>query len=196
MFLTTDAISPRTKPQQLRAEHVATSSSMFLETIIALLLPHITANASDIRAARQDILGLLRSYATRTRAECLLAAQIIALGMATLDALAEARSDEASASMRLRHRGNANSLNRAALQTAKALDQSLAQPLPPEPAIQPTPVDESPAAEAPIDPDHDTTSPHVLERNNRIWAASMIDSVRKLGLPIDLLTSQRPPPQP
>jgi hypothetical protein len=175
---------------------------MFLETIIALLLPHITANASDIRAARQDIVGLLRSYATRTRAECLLATQIIALGMATLDALAEARSDEASASMRLRHRGNANSLNRAALQTAKALDQSLAQPLPPEPAIQPAPVDdppavEAPAVEAPIDSDHDTATPHVLaERNKRIWAAAMIDSVRKLGLPVDLLTSQLPPPQP
>jgi hypothetical protein len=170
---------------------VALTSSAFLETIIALLLPHIASNTTDIRGARKDVLGLLRSYATRTRAECLLAAQIIALGMATLDALADSRSAEASEPMRVRHRGNANSLNRATLQTAKALDQSLAQPLPPIRDAQPAPVDDPPAPRVPAD-----AGPQPLdEQNHRIWAAAMIENVRQLGLPVDLLIGQPPPLQ-
>jgi hypothetical protein len=95
---------------------------------------------------------------------------------------------------RPRHRSSGNSLNRAALQTAKALDQSLAQPLPTVAAEQPVSVDYPPANEAPVDAGHDTAGPLVLdERNKRIWAAAIIDSMRKLGLPVDLLTRQPPP---
>jgi hypothetical protein len=107
--------------------------------------------------------------------------------MATLDALADSRSTEISDAMRLRHRSNANSLSRATLRTAKALDESLAQPLSQMPVVAPAPAEDPPAPEADPQP--------LDERNKRIWAAAMIDSVHKFGLPIDLLTSQPPPLQ-
>ena len=81
--------------------------------------------AADIHEARSEIIDTLASYATRTRAEMLQAAHIIALGMTTLDVLAEAKTAEMSPSMRLRYRSCANSLNRATLQTEKALDLRL-----------------------------------------------------------------------
>jgi hypothetical protein len=65
------------------------------------------------------------------------AAHIIALGMTTLDVLAEAKTAEMSPSMRLRHRSCANSLNRATLQTEKALDLRLGDEV--LPASDPTP---------------------------------------------------------
>ena len=97
----------------------------FLETIIAFLLPYFAGAAADIDDARSEILDTLACYATRTRAEMLQAAQIIAFGMTTLDVLAEARVAEMSPSMRIRYRGCANGLNRSTLQTEKALDLRL-----------------------------------------------------------------------
>src|SRR5271154_7637555 len=79
----------------------------------------------DKHEARSEIIDTLASYETRTRAEMLQAAHIIAFGMTTLDVLAEAKTAEMSQSMRLRYRGCANSLNRSTLQTEKALDQRL-----------------------------------------------------------------------
>ena len=94
----------------------------FLETIIAFLLPYFSAASKDKHEARSEIIDTLASYETRTRAEMLQAAHIIAFGMTTLDVLAEAKTAEMSQSMRLRYRGCANNLNRSTLQTEKALD--------------------------------------------------------------------------
>jgi hypothetical protein len=97
--------------------------------------------------------------------------------------LADSRSTEISKTMRLRHRSNANSLSRATLRTAKALDESLAQPLPQMPA--------APADEPPVpDPQPSTNA------TKRIWAAAMIHGFRQPGLPVDLLTGRPPPLQP
>ncbi len=109
---------------------MALGPGSFLETIIAFLLPYFIGAAKDKREARSEIVDTLASYDTRTRAEMLQAAHIIAFGMTTLDTLAEARTTEMSPSMRLRYRGCANNLNRSALQTEKALDKRLARELP------------------------------------------------------------------
>jgi hypothetical protein len=119
----------------------------FLETIIAFLLPYFSAASKDKHEARSEIIDTLTSYETRTRAEMLQAAHIIAFGMTTLDVLAEAKTAEMSQSMRLRYRGCANNLNRSTLQTEKALDERLARELPPDPAEMPEPVDDMRQAE-------------------------------------------------
>ena len=113
---------------------MARPPNSFLETIIAFLLPYFSAASRDKHEARSEILDTLAAYETRTRAEMLQAAHIIAFGMTTLDVLAEAKTAEMSQSMRLRYRGCANNLNRSTLQTEKALDQRLGDELPAAPA--------------------------------------------------------------
>jgi hypothetical protein len=122
--------------------------NFFVESIITFLMPYFSIHASDVGGARSEIIDTLASYATRTRAEMLQAAQIIALGMTTLDVLAEAKTAEMSQSMRIRYRGCANGLNRSTLNTEKALDKRLAYDLPaatPEPL--PEPVNDVPDAD-------------------------------------------------
>jgi hypothetical protein len=104
---------------------MALPPNSFLETIIASLLPYFSAASMDKHEARSEIIDTLAAYETRTRAEMLQAAHIIAFGMTTIDVLAEAKTAEMSQSMRLRYRSCANSLNRSTLQTEKALDQRL-----------------------------------------------------------------------
>src|ERR1700677_1231110 len=114
----------------------------FLETIIAFLLPYFSAASMDKQEARSEILDTLACYETRTRAEMLMAAHIIALGMTTLDVLAEAKTTEMSQSMRLRYRSCANSLNRSTLRTEKALDLRLCDELPATADPMPEPVND------------------------------------------------------
>ena len=93
-------------------------------------MPYFLNAAPSIEEARAEILETLASYGARTRQEFLLAAQIIAFGLTTLDMLADAKAMEMSPSMRLRYRGCANSLNRASQQTEKALAKLLTCDLP------------------------------------------------------------------
>ena len=175
----------------------------FLETIIAFLLP-IHRRLPGQREARSEILDTLASYETRTRAEMLQAAHIIAFGMTTLDVLAEAKTTEMSPSMRLRYRGCANNLNRSALQTEKALDQRLARELPPDPAEMAEPVDDMRQAEimaaiqehkAKVDAQrprvHPATAPHLVTNaapdqtwNPELWASAMINSLQPPAGPV------------
>jgi hypothetical protein len=131
------------------------------------------------------------------------AAHIIALGMTTLDVLAEAKTAEMSVSMRLRYRGCANNLNRSTLQTEKALDQRLGRELPPAPAEIPEPIDDMRQAEimaviqqhkARIDAQrprtHPATGPHLATNaapdqawNPELWANAMPDSLQP-GAPV------------
>jgi hypothetical protein len=128
---------------------VAPRQSACLEIVIGFLLPYFAGAAVDLRSARADVIETLASYGPRTRAEFLQAAQVIALSMTTLEVLHEAKTMEMSPSMRIRHRGNANSLNRAAVQTQKSLDHSLACAIPerPRPPATPDPTDDLSDAE-------------------------------------------------
>jgi hypothetical protein len=132
------------------ANAAAPKQSACLDTVIGFLLPYFAAAAADLRSARADVVETLVSYGTRTRAEFLQAAQIIALSMTTLEVLHEARTMEMSQSMRIRHRGNANSLNRAAVRTQKALDHNLTREVaePPRPPAEPEPLDDTTDAQA------------------------------------------------
>src|SRR6201985_492354 len=122
----------------------------FLESIIAFLMPYFIAASRDKNEARSEIIDTLAAYDTRTRAEMMHAAHIIALGMTTLDVLAEAKTAEMSQSMRLRYRSCGNGLNRAMLRTEEALDQRLGDEIPaPNPALAETeePIDDMRQAE-------------------------------------------------
>jgi hypothetical protein len=169
----------------------------FLETIIAFLLPHFAGAATDLQEARAEIIHTLTAYATRTRGELLLAAQIIALGMTTLGVLAEARTTEMSASMRLRFRGCANGLNRATIQTEKALRQRLTcEPLATPEADN---VNNSPGAEVVAAIEHLQTRIDLhrnrlsgarqdagsqRDRNKQLWGGAMMDTLKELGIPL------------
>jgi hypothetical protein len=97
-----------------------------LNHILTFLLPFfLTGAAGDVRLARISALQMLDAYASTSGKELMLAAQIIAFGFSTLDALAKAVVEpDLSPSARLRHRGNANALHRAGEQCRKALDRS------------------------------------------------------------------------
>jgi hypothetical protein len=117
-------------------------TNRFLEHLIHFLMPYFRNAAPTIEEARAEILETLASYGARTRQEFLLAAQIIALGLSTLDILARAKTVEMSPSMRLRYRGCANSFNGASQQTEKALAKLLSCDLPGSPKPAPGPAND------------------------------------------------------
>jgi hypothetical protein len=183
---------------------MALPPNSFLETIIAFLMPYFSAASRDKQEARSEILDTLAAYETRTRAEMLQAAHIIAFGMTTLDVLAEAKTAEMSQSMRLRYRSCANSLNRSTLQTEKALDQRLGDEIPAAaPAEMAEPIDDMREAEimaviqqakATINAQrpraHPATAPHPATNdpmdpawNPHLWASAMIESLQQPTAP-------------
>ncbi len=109
--------------------------SPFLEQIIRLLMPFFLGSGIDPQAVRADILDTLDCYGVRTRAQMLYAAQALAFSLSAIDTLAEAKSAELSASMRLRLRGCANGLNRSVQQNQQGLaariayDEAMTDPL-------------------------------------------------------------------
>jgi len=183
-----------------RDQPMALQPNSFLETIIAFLMPYFIGASRDKHEARSEIIDTLASYETRTRAEMLQAAHIIALGMTTLDVLAEAKTAEMSLSMRLRYRSCANSLNRSTLQTEKALDLRLGDEIPAAPPEVPEPVDDMREAEimaaiqqykAKIDSQrpraHPATGPHLATDqtwNPQLWASGMLDAFQQPGAPV------------
>jgi hypothetical protein len=167
-------------------------------------MPYFLAASRDKQEARSEILDTLAAYETRTRAEMLQAAHIIAFGLTTLDVLAEAKTSEMSQSMRLRYRSCANSLNRSTLQTEKALDQRLGDEIPAAPAEMVEPIDDMREAEimaviqqhkANINSQRPranrVTAPHLAAANDplnpnwdpQLWATAMIESMQQHAAP-------------
>jgi hypothetical protein len=188
---------------------MALKSSAFLETIIAFLLPYFTNAARDIHDARSEIIDTLESYATRTRAELLQVAQIIAFGMTTLDILSEAKTTEMSMSMRIRFRGCANGLNRSTIQLEKALDRRLACDVPTAPELMREPINDVPDAQVQATIEQaqakiDTTRNHLSsarpasqeERNKQLWAGAMVDTLKQMGITVQTVPDGGQTPNP
>ncbi len=97
----------------------------FMEVIVVSLMPFFVATSATLDEARGAILAALASYGARTQAELAEAAQVLALGLATLESLSEATISGTSVTTRLRLRGNANALNRSKKQCQQALTDSL-----------------------------------------------------------------------
>jgi hypothetical protein len=177
---------------------VSLKPSTYLEIIIAFLMPYFIGSAMDLHDARNEIIDTLASYGTRTRAELLKAAQIVAFGMTTLDVLSEAKTLEMSQSMRIRYRGCANGLNRSTIQMEKSLDKSLACDAPTAAEPMPEPINDLPDAEVQgavahartaIDAHRNrlpatATRPATDEaRNKQLWAGAMMDTLKQMGFP-------------
>jgi hypothetical protein len=171
--------------------------SAFLDQIIRFLMPFFIGTSIDALAARAEIIETLSAYATRTRAEMLNAAQIIAFSMSALDTLAEAKTQDLSPTLRLRFRGCANSLNRATQQNEKTLDQRLCADPPIATPPAPEPVDDiaNELAQATLEQARTkiethrnrlavgTPNPQQAAPHKRPWATTMIDNLHQMGLP-------------
>jgi hypothetical protein len=108
---------------QALAHHAPTITAVILEKILAFLAPLFLDPASgDTAAARETARALLAEHNPRTDRELRRAALIIAFDFGALDALSRSIANDLSLNQVLRLRGNANALNRAALQNQKALE--------------------------------------------------------------------------
>jgi hypothetical protein len=103
-------------------------TTVILEKVLAFLAPLFLDVAGDIGAAREAAQVLLESYEPRTNRELRHAALAIAFSFGALDALSRSASSALSVNQVLRLRGNANALNRAALQNEQALEALREQP--------------------------------------------------------------------
>ena len=177
-------------------------SSAFLEVVIAFLMPYFIAPARDHADARSEIIDTLAAYATRTRAELLHAAHIIAFGLTTLETLAEAKTAVMPAAMCLRHRSCANGLARAMHQSEKALARSLDRDAPdarvePAPAARATQAADATARHERLQnarTDPQTSRQAALSREERTkqhWAGAMMAALRQM--PLQPTTFGNPP---
>ncbi|MFL5253707.1 MAG: hypothetical protein ACJ8AI_12570 [Rhodopila sp.] len=123
-------------------------TAVILEKILAFLAPLFLDVAGDISTAREAARVLLESYSPRTDRELRHAALVIAFSFAALDALSRSVNSELTVNQVLRLRGNANALNRAALQNEQALEALHA--LPPEVPLE-APLEALPEADEPTE---------------------------------------------
>jgi len=97
------------------------------EQMMIFLLPcFLDGTSGDHTLARIAMLQMIAAYQVVTPRELLLASRIIAFGFAAMDSLSRSMADpDMPDSLRLRHRAQANALNRSAEQCQKALDALL-----------------------------------------------------------------------
>lgn len=155
----------------------STVTDAILTKIVAFLAPlFLDTCCGDIEIARATAATVLASYNARTDHELRLAALILAFSLGALDALARAVNPELTENQVLRLRGNANALNRAALQNQKALDdlQSDRVTVPDEPMA------DLPASSATSDlVSFARTAPAPLSRQQRRAAERQAEKARK-----------------
>ncbi|PPQ37435.1 hypothetical protein [Rhodopila globiformis] len=109
-------------------------TAVILEKVLAFLAPLFLDVAGDAAAAREAARAMLETYDPRTDRELRHAALAIAFSFGALDALSRSLNSELTANQVLRLRGNANALNRAALQNEQALEALREHPQAEEPA--------------------------------------------------------------
>jgi hypothetical protein len=100
------------------------ASDLLVNLIIALLAPmFLWSCKGDVALARTAAAETLDAYCAADNLTLIRAAKVLAFDLATLSSLSLSMFDETSASMALRLRGNANSLDRAAERNRTALEQ-------------------------------------------------------------------------
>ncbi len=92
-----------------------------IERIVLSLVPFFAGVSDDPAAVRRAIVDSLDEFGTTNHAELLLAAQVIAFGLAALDTLAEAHAGGHPDALRMRLRGCANTLHRSVRMCESAL---------------------------------------------------------------------------
>jgi hypothetical protein len=100
------------------------ASDLLANLIIALLAPmFLWSCKGDVALARAAAAETLHAYCAADNLTLIRAAKVVAFDLATLSSLSLSMFDETSASMALRLRGNANSLDRSAERNRVALEQ-------------------------------------------------------------------------
>jgi hypothetical protein len=107
----------------------AAITAAVLERVLVFLAPlFLDALTGDRAAARQAAADTLFSYGARTDRELRLVALTIAFSFGALDSLSRAADPVLPVNQVMRLRGNANALNRAAVQNENRLDKLHRQP--------------------------------------------------------------------
>ena len=105
--------------------------SHLMDFIIAFLAPLLTAGSvTDGHFARLAAQEAIDAYKARGQNELVTIAQIVAFALAALDTLRLSMPAELSLSMKLKLRGNANALNRAARDNTRTLEKTRRATLP------------------------------------------------------------------
>lgn len=203
--------TPPTPSNQTPTPH----ANPFLERLILFLLPYFLPVCPDHAVARAEIIETLASYGATSRSEVINAARVIAFSFAALDTLAEAKEPGLSPSLRLRHKGCANNLNRSCQQNERMLADRLARPAPEAPQPGQEPLADVPDTEfhaaiqqaeasiashrsrlaAPQSPRLPSRPlpPAEKARNDRLWGAAMVNILAEMGMPVQPAAPQHPP---
>jgi hypothetical protein len=97
-------------------------ANVFMHLIVSFLTPMFLATTGgNIEQARVAAIGTINAYALSTQDDLLSVAQVIALGLASLDSLTRSMADDLPVTLVLRLRGNAASLMRAADRSRRRL---------------------------------------------------------------------------
>ena len=197
------------EPHQPGPDVPLNPSDVLMNLIVAFLAPmFLGAAGGDIGFARTAATQTVNAYRTRSHADLVAIAQVIAFGLAALGSLSLSMADDLSLSMILRLRGNANALDRSAERSRRALRESRPANAPPDTAEpDPHPELDAPneaaltaavaaarqaaadvrtrirtqAAPAPA------TKPAAKPNHQTTWAIAMADAAEKLTAGIDAL---------
>ena len=163
--------------------------SHLMEFLLALLSPLLTAGSlTDIRLARLAAQEAIAAYKAQGQHELVTIAQILAFALTALDNLRLSMPPELSLSMKLKLRGNANALNRAARDNTQTLEKARRATQPMEASLAeqsamagweqpPTP----PNPETDNQPPAPEAAPTATQHQNRLhWANAMKTAAARL----------------
>jgi hypothetical protein len=106
------------------ADYPVRSADLPWDLIVTLLAPmFMGADVRDPSLGRLAAMETIASYGARTQVELMQIAQIIGFSLAAMDNLALAMADDVPLAMKLRLRGGATALNRAAQQNCRMLEK-------------------------------------------------------------------------
>jgi hypothetical protein len=135
-----------------------------MELIITLLTPFLIAGGlTDPALARQTAQETIAAYKVAAPDQLLSVAQIVTFALAAIDNLRLSLPETLSLSMKLKLRGNANALNRAAQKAAAALEAQRRD----APAMLPAPEVKKPQTPA------GASTPAATQSQDLAWAAAM-----------------------
>jgi hypothetical protein len=155
----------RRQPQDTMTEP---QPDLLMDILLGVLAPLLMAGSiTDIQVARLATRQAIDAYTAHGQDQLITVAQIVGFALTALDDLRLSMQPDLSLSMKLRLRGNANALGRAALRNTEALQKSR------PPVAEPKDSRTEPAAPAPSQRP-EASPPEPDEQQNRLrWAAGM-----------------------
>ena len=108
-------------------------TDLLMEFVLSLLVPFLTTGSlTDPALARRAAAETIAAYKAAGQDQLVTIAQLVAFALASLDNLRLSMPQDLSLSMKLKLRGNANTLNRASQHATATLDRQRRDITPPE----------------------------------------------------------------